>query len=90
MEPRNRSELQLEAHGMTNNITLISGSLVKEMAEIEPKIKGARLDRVGTLGVMLQLEKRGRTRLRFWEIKLLRFLHIPCVRGTITDNVATG
>ena len=50
---------------MTNDITLISKSLVKEKAETEPKIEGARPDRAGTLGIMPQPEKGCRICLRF-------------------------
>ena len=86
MKPRNYTEIQLEAQGMTNNITLIS----EETAEIEPKIEGARPDGAGTLGIMPQLEKGCRIRLKFKEIKLLQFLHVPCTRGSTTGNIATG
>ena len=65
MKLRNRSELQLEAQGITNDITPVSRSLVKEMTEIEPKIEGTRPDGVGTLEMVPQLEKGCRTRLRF-------------------------
>ena len=40
MKLRNRSELQLEARGIKNDITLVSRSLVKEMVEIEPQNRG--------------------------------------------------
>ena len=65
MKLRNRSELQLEAQGITNDITPVSRSLVKETTEIESKIEGARPDRAGTLEIVPQLEKGCRTLLRF-------------------------
>ena len=65
MKLRNRSELQLEAQGITNDITPVSGSLVKETIEIESKIEGTRPDGVGTLEMVPQLEKGCRTRLKF-------------------------
>ena len=68
---RNCSELQVEAQGITNDITPVSGSLVKETVEIELKIEGARPDGAGTLGMVPQLEKGCRTRLRFYRIELL-------------------
>ena len=61
MKLRNRSELQLEDQGTTNDITPISGCLVKETTEIE----GARPDGAGTLEMVPQLEKGCRTRLKF-------------------------
>ena len=65
MKLRNRSELQVEAQGITNDITPVSGSLVKETTKIEPKIEGARPDGEGTLEMVPQLEKGCGTRLRF-------------------------
>ena len=65
MKLRNRSELQLEAQGITNDITPLSGSLVKETTDIESKIEGTRPDGAGTLEMVPQLEKGCRTRLRF-------------------------
>ena len=64
-EARNCSELQLEAQRIRNDITPVSGSLVKETTEIESKIEGAIPDGVGTLEMVPQLEKGCRTRLRF-------------------------
>ena len=52
MKLRNHSKLQLEAQGITNDITPVSRSLVKETTEIEPKIEGARPDEAGTLGMV--------------------------------------
>ena len=52
IKPRNYSELQLTAQGKTNDITPVSRSLVKEIAEIELKIEGTKPNGVGTLQIM--------------------------------------
>ena len=54
VEPRDHSELQLEAQRMTNDVSKIS---VEKMVEIELKAKRARPEEVGTLEIMAQLEK---------------------------------
>ena len=42
MEPRDYTELQLEARGMTNDMIPVSGSSVEGTVELNLKIKGAR------------------------------------------------
>ena len=62
-----KKSFRTSAGGSRNNeqYNPVSGSLVKETTEIEPKIEGARPDREGTLGMVPQLEIGCGTRLRF-------------------------
>ena len=71
VELRDRSELQLEAQRMTNDITLESKSSAKETTELELKVVVARLDIAGTLEIMPQSKKGCKLRPKLWEIDML-------------------